>query len=203
MKALLVDRPRRSRDGNGRSSLLSSGQRAAVSPVRYRRRGRATFRFPFLMSFYVNPLEQGRPPASPECFSKPTRRAQVKVGKSRAWTWTPLVLPVLGCLEDVRCMMVEDYFVGRGSGERGLGKSLYCNDYKVSQYGRERAIRQFAQKLQRDEELRAIQWTLSGLRLVCHCTPSQACHADSIIEEFRQAYPGANDRDDPEAEHPK
>ena len=66
-----------------------------------------------------------------------------------------------------------------------------------------RAINQFAQKLQRDEELWAKVWTLSGLRLVCHCKSSQACHADSIIEEFRRVYPGAFDRDDPEAKPPK
>ena len=100
-------------------------------------------------------------------------------------------------------MMVGDYYIGRGSRERGLGKSVYSNDFKVSQYGRERAISQFAQKLQRDEELRAKLWTLSGLRLVCHCKSSQACHADSIIEGFRRMYPGAFDRDDPEAEPPK
>ena len=63
-------------------------------------------------------------------------------------------------------MMVGDYCIGRGCRQRNLGKSPYCNDYKVSVHGRERAISQFAQKLKRDGEIRARLWTLSGLRLV-------------------------------------
>ena len=94
-------------------------------------------------------------------------------------------------------------FFGRGSRQRDLAKSLYCNDYKVSQHGRERAISQFAQKLKRDEELRAKLWTLSGLRLIYHCKLSQACHADAINDEFSRGYPGSFNRDDTEAEPPE
>ena len=39
-------------------------------------------------------------------------------------------------------------------------------------------------------------WTLSGTRLVCHCSASEACHGDVLVEEFRKAYPGAYDRND-------
>ena len=99
--------------------------------------------------------------------------------------------------------MVGDFYIGRGSRERGLEKSLYSNDYKVAQFGRERAISCFAQKLRSDEELRSKLWTLSGLRLICHCKPSQACHADSIIDEFRRMYPSAHDREDSDADPPK
>ena len=53
------------------------------------------------------------------------------------------------------------------------------------------------------KKLRAKLWTLSGLRLVCHCKPTQACHADSIIEEFKRMNPSAYDSDDPEADPPK
>ena len=152
------------------------------------------------MSFNVNPLEQGRSSAAPEYPPNPRDVRRSKLGSRnlvRRWCCR------YGCLEDIRCMMVGDYHIGRGSRERGLGKSAYSNDYKVSQYGRERAISQFAQKLQRDAELRAKLWTLSGLRLVCHCKSSQACHSDSTIEEFRRVYPGAFDREDPEVEPPK
>ena len=37
-------------------------------------------------------------------------------------------------------------------------------------------------------------WTLSGLRLLCHCKPGQACHGDVIIKKFRDRYPSAYDR---------
>ena len=59
---------------------------------------------------------------------------------------------------------------------------------------------QCAQKLKRDVELRARLWTLSGLRLVCHCRLSQSYHADEITREFRQAFPDAYDREHPDCE---
>ena len=37
-------------------------------------------------------------------------------------------------------------------------------------------------------------WTLSGLRLVCHCVPSQLCHGDILIQKFTELYPSAFDR---------
>ena len=35
----------------------------------------------------------------------------------------------------------------------------------------------------------------SQARLVCHCLPSQACHGDKIVEEYRARFPAAFDRD--------
>ena len=90
--------------------------------------------------------------------------------------------------------MRGDFYVGRGSTQRRLKRSAFCNDHKVSAYGREEAIWRFEQKLKTDQELRESLWTLSGLRLVCHCTPTQECHADVIIQEFRLLYPAACDR---------
>ena len=37
---------------------------------------------------------------------------------------------------------------------------------------------------------------LSGKRLICHCLPSQECHADSIIVEYKLLFPDAYDRED-------
>ena len=36
--------------------------------------------------------------------------------------------------------------------------------------------------------------SLSGKRLVCHCGLSQKCHADALIQKFRELYPDAYDR---------
>ena len=115
---------------------------------------------------------------------------------------TPMVVPGRGYLDDISRMMIGDYYIGRGCRQRNLEKSPYCNDYEVSVFVRERAISQFGQKLKRDGELRARLWTLSGLRLVCHCRLNQPCHADEIIREFRQAYPGAYDWENPDCEPP-
>ena len=34
-------------------------------------------------------------------------------------------------------------------------------------------------------------------RLVCHCTQTQSCHADALIQKFRELFPQAYDRNDP------
>ena len=54
-------------------------------------------------------------------------------------------------------------------------------------------IQMFHDVLQTKEDSRNHFPRLSGTRLVCHCTPSQACHADSIMSECRLLFPTAYD----------
>ena len=105
-------------------------------------------------------------------------------------------------LEEVRKFMRGDYYIGRGSTQRGLTQRLFCNDYKVSVYGRKEATWRFEQKLTSDSALRETLWTMSGLRLVCHCKPTQECHGDAIIREYHQKFPGAFDREASASEPP-
>ena len=107
---------------------------------------------------------------------------------------SPVVVPTRAWLDEVRRFMRGDYSISRGSTQRGLTQSLYCNDYKVSVYGRKEAIWRFEQKLRKDQALLETLWTMSGLRLVCHCKRTQECHGDAIIQEFRQQYPDPYDR---------
>ena len=62
---------------------------------------------------------------------------------------TPMVLPISGHLDSIARMMVGDYYIGRGSRQRALGQSPFCNDFKVSVYGREMAT-EGSKKLQYD-----------------------------------------------------
>ena len=98
---------------------------------------------------------------------------------------TPLVVPVRGWLDGIRRLMCGDFYVGRGSTQRGLKRSEFCNDYLMSVNYRQEAIWRFEQKLKSDQELSESL-----------CTPTQDCHADAIIREFRSLYPGAHDRGD-------
>ena len=50
--------------------------------------------------------------------------------------------------------------------------------------------------LLQDRVLYSSLWTLSGMRLVCQWRPSEACHGDVLVEEFRKAYPDACDRNE-------
>ena len=59
-----------------------------------------------------------------------------------------------------------------------VGKSRYCNTFKVSQDGRSVAISSFRDALLAERALYASLLTLSGTGLVCHCRPSESCHGD-------------------------
>ena len=110
---------------------------------------------------------------------------------------TPLVVPVRGHLDSIKRLLRGDIYIGRGSRQRSLLKSRYCNTFKVSQVGRSVAISSFRQALLADPALHNSLWTLSGTRLVCHCRATEDCHGDVLVEEFRKLYPTAHDRNQP------
>ena len=70
-----------------------------------------------------------------------------------------------------------------------LGRSFWANDAKVAEVGREAAVQAFRDRIKTDVALRAWLGKLSGKRLLCHCRPFQACHADPILEAFKEMYP--------------
>ena len=95
-----------------------------------------------------------------------------------------MVLPVRGHLDAVKRLLKGDLYIGRGSRQRSLGKGRYCNNYKVSEFGRDVAITKFREMLLQDESMFRSLWTLSGRRLICHCRPTERC----------VTYPNAYDR---------
>ena len=107
---------------------------------------------------------------------------------------TPMVLPTRGCLDSVKRLLKGDLCIGRGSRQRSLAKSRYCNTFKVSEVGREMAIDKFRETLRQDQALYRSLWTLSGRRLICHCRLHEKCHGDVLIQEFFNFYPQAYDR---------
>ena len=103
---------------------------------------------------------------------------------------TPLTVPTR---EQLRTM-VGDTYTSRGSRQRNLAKSRYCNLYKVSHHGRSAAIAQLQQFFVGTPDLRKSIWTFSGCRLLCHFTRVQDCDADALITEFKRQFPSAYDR---------
>ena len=110
---------------------------------------------------------------------------------------TPLIVPIRGHLDSIKRLLKGDVYIGRGSRQRSLPKSRYCNTFKVSQVGRAVAISSFRQALLADPALHNSLWTLSGTRLVCHCRATEDCHGDVLVEEFKKLYPAAHDRNQP------
>ena len=89
-----------------------------------------------------------------------------------------MVVPIRACLENVPVLKLGDYYIGRGSRERGLSKSLFCNDYKVAVYTRPVAVAKFAEKLQTDERLRAALWTWFEVGLPLQPGTAMSCRSD-------------------------
>ena len=99
------------------------------------------------------------------------------------------IVPIRGCLEKIRRLLKGHEYVGRGSSQRGLGRGLLCNSYKVSVFGRKLAIQKITEEIRANPKLREHLPRLSGETLICHCLPSQECHADSIIAEYKLLFP--------------
>ena len=108
---------------------------------------------------YSQTAETGRP-----------RPFRSQIGTARQETSD--IVPIRGCLDNKKQLMAGDVYIGRGSRQRGLHRSAWANDYKVSVYGRAAAVQRFGVKLRRESPLKDLLWTLSGVRLVCHCLPS-------------------------------
>ena len=119
-------------------------------------------------------------------------------GTPRHWYW-----PIRGFLDSIKAMMKGEVYIGRGCRQRGLRRSPYCNNYKVSNYGRRAAVELFEKHLLSSPKLLEELWTLSGCRLACRCRPEQDCHGDVIIRQFRLRHPSAHDHNDPFSAAPK
>ena len=66
---------------------------------------------------------------------------------------TPMVIPTRAQLDAVKRLLKGDLYIGRGSKQRSLPVSRYCNNYKVAEYGRDVAIAKFREMLLRGEHL--------------------------------------------------
>ena len=105
----------------------------------------------------------------------------------------PLVVPSRAWVDEVKTLKKGDVYVGRGSRQRGLLPSFWANRYKVSKFGRDRAVELHATEVQEDPQYRLRIHELSGKRLLCHCRTAEKCHADNLRDLFRTQHPQAYD----------
>ena len=84
-------------------------------------------------------------------------------------------------------------YVGRGGPALGLPKSEWNNPFKILTHRnpkhasimRAKVIQRFREHLASSPLLLSQLSKLRGARLGCHCTLSQPCHADAIIQAYR------------------
>ena len=69
-----------------------------------------------------------------------------------------------------------------------------ANRYKVSKFGRDRAVELHRKEVQEDPQYGRRVHELSGKRLLCHCKPDEKCHAQNIQELFRDLFQHATNR---------
>ena len=122
--------------------------------------------------------------------------AKVDVGSSlhpRVQAEVPMVVPSRAWVDEVRTLKQGDIYVGRGSKQRGLLPSFWANRYKVSKFGRDRAVELHPKEVQEDPQYGRRVHELSGKRLLCHCKATEKCHAQNLQELFRDLYPHAFD----------
>ena len=97
-----------------------------------------------------------------------------------AWT-----CPVRVGMDQERGRSAPAIYVGRHGAAQGLPTSPWRLPYSYNMVGgRAAALARYRQRLQEDESLKSGLHLLEGRRLACHCGPTQACHADLIVEAF-------------------
>ena len=92
----------------------------------------------------------------------------------------PPIVSIRGCLEKRRRMLKGDEYTGRGSSQRGLGRSP---PHKVSVYGMKMAIQHFAEEIRTDQKLGEHLLRLSEGRSV---TPGKIRRGGPIFSSSEQ-----------------
>ena len=92
------------------------------------------------------------------------------------------IVPVRGCLEKIRRLLKGDEYVGRGSSQRGLGRSPLRNSYKDSVFGRKLAVQKFTEEIRTNPKLRehllsSIWKTLDMPLSAVAGVPRRQCHS--------------------------
>ena len=65
-----------------------------------------------------------------------------------------MVVPSRAWVDEVKTLKQGDIYVGRGSKQRGLLPSFWANRYKVSKFGRDRAVELHRKEVQEDSTVR-------------------------------------------------
>ena len=81
-------------------------------------------------------------------------------------------------------MEARDIYIGRGY--QDLTRSTWCNPFKCSDHERQEAISKFRSQLANQIPLLHALPGLGEARLRCHCHRNEACHADALIEAYKE-----------------
>ena len=77
--------------------------------------------------------------------------------------------------------------------QRGPLPSFWANRFKVSEFGRDRAVELHRSEVNKYPQFGRRIHVLSGKRLLCHCKTTEKCHAENLQDLFRKLQPHAFD----------
>ena len=117
-------------------------------------------------------------PASEPAPDAPASEVRRKL--SLASTQVTLVPPVRIPFESPE----DAVYIGRGCS--GYHPSQWMNPFRVATQGRSECIRRFRLHLRSNAVLQDLLPTLSARRLRCHCSLSEVCHGDALIDEWEK-----------------
>lgn len=81
----------------------------------------------------------------------------------------------------------KDVYIGRGCTAKQLPASKRGNPGNIGVHGgRIHIVEKCWEHLLSNRQLLGELVELDGARLVCHCPPSEQCHADVLIDEFHK-----------------
>ena len=112
----------------------------------------------------------------------------MKLVREFRWSFLPAPGWTRSKLEERRCLRWEEE-----ASKRGLLPSFWDNRYKVSKFGRDRAVDLHRAEVREDPQYGLRVHELSGKRLLCHCRATEKCHADNLRELFIDWHPHAFD----------
>lgn len=92
-------------------------------------------------------------------------------------------------------------YIGRGSAKFGLPPTPWANPFAIGRDGdRLQCLTKFKEYLLADGGLQAQLGDLRGKVLVCHCGPTEDCHADILITEYVAMFEEALEAEDATSE---
>ena len=104
----------------------------------------------------------------------------------------PIVVPSRAWVGEVK-MLKKGTSTWEQGARRELFPPFWANRYKVSKFGRDRAVELHRAKVQEDPQYGRRAHELSGKRLLCHCRTTEKCHAENVQDLFWELHPHAFD----------
>ena len=98
----------------------------------------------------------------------------------------PLDVPSRAWVDEVKTLKQGDIHIGRASKQRNLLPSFWATRYKVSKFGRSKAVELHKAEVNEDPQCGRRIHGLSGKRLLCHCKLHEDCHGRNLQDLFRR-----------------